>query len=418
MTGVFRSLRHPNYRLWAGGALVSNAGTWMQRTAQDWLVLTRLTHNNAAAVGLVTALQFAPQILLLPWTGLAADRLDRRKLLMLTQACMGLLAVGLGLLTISNAVRLWHVDAFALLLGCVTAFDSPVRQTFVADLVEPDDLPNAVALNSTSFNAARMIGPALAGLLIAAVGSGWVFVINAASFGAVLASLARMRLAGAAAPGAARRGRGGNLAEGLRFVMQRGDLTGLMVMLFLVATFGLNFTIFIPAMAVRVFRVGAGEYGVLSSVMAVGSVTGALLAAARGRPRVGLLVLAALAFALSAGLAALAPTFWLFGATLVLVGVSAQTLTTSTNALMQTSADPELRGRVMALVMAISLGGAPLGAPVAGWIADAFGPRWSLAMAAASGLAGAAAALYAWRAARRSGPAPRRPATLPERAAR
>src|SRR5476651_1287882 len=177
--GTFRSLNSFNYRVWAGGAIVSNIGTWMQRTAQDWLVLTQLTHHNATAVGVVMALQFGPHLLLLPFTGFAADHLDRRKLLIGTQAAMGALAFGLGILTITGLVQLWQVYAFAFLLGCVTAFDSPARHTFVAELVGEADLSNAVALNSTSFNSARMIGPAIAGALIAATGSGWVFVITA-----------------------------------------------------------------------------------------------------------------------------------------------------------------------------------------------------------------------------------------------
>src|SRR3984957_12404003 len=180
--GTFRSLNSFNYRVWAGGAIVSNIGTWMQRTAQDWLVLTQLTRHNATAVGVVMALQFGPHLLLLPFTGFAADHLDRRKLLIATQAALGGLALGLGVLTVTGWVQLWHVYVFAFLLGCVTAFDAPARHTFVSELVGEADLSNAVALNSTSFNAARMIGPAVAGLLITAVGSGWVFLLNAVSF--------------------------------------------------------------------------------------------------------------------------------------------------------------------------------------------------------------------------------------------
>jgi len=191
--GVFRALRNRNFRIWSAGALVSNLGAWVQRIAQDWLVLTQLTHHDARAVGVVTALQFAPQVLLVAWTGSAADRLDRRRLLMVTQTLMGALALGLGLLTLAGVVRAWHVYVFAFLLGCVAAFDAPARQTFVADMVGEDDLSNAVALNSTSFNASRLIGPAISGLVIAAVGSGWTFLINAGSFVAVLASLLLMR---------------------------------------------------------------------------------------------------------------------------------------------------------------------------------------------------------------------------------
>ena len=194
MKGTFRSLNSFNYRVWAGGAIVSNIGTWMQRTAQDWLVLTQLTHHNATAVGVVMALQFGPHLLLLPFTGFAADHLDRRKLLIATQAALGMLALGLGILTVAGWVQLWHVYLFAFLLGSVSAFDAPARQTFVAELVGETDLSNAVALNSTSFNAARMIGPAIAGVLIASVGTGWVFLINAASFVAVLCSLGFLRV--------------------------------------------------------------------------------------------------------------------------------------------------------------------------------------------------------------------------------
>jgi MFS family permease len=177
--GLFRSLRSFNYRVWAAGALVSNVGTWMQRTAQDWLVLTELTHHNASAVGMVMALQFAPQFLLLPWTGFAADHFNQRRLLIVTQAAMGGLALCLGFLTVAGIVQLWHVYVFAFLFGSAAAFDAPVRQTFVAELVGGDaDLPNAIALNSTSFNAARMIGPAMSGLVIASVGTGWAFLIN------------------------------------------------------------------------------------------------------------------------------------------------------------------------------------------------------------------------------------------------
>src|SRR5882757_1624584 len=242
--GTFRSLNSFNYRVWAGGAIVSNIGTWMQRTAQDWLVLTQLTHHNATAVGVVMALQFGPHLLLLPFTGFAADHLDRRRLLMGTQAVLGTLALGLGILTVAGWVQLWHVYLFAFLLGSVSAFDAPARQTFVADLVGEADLANAVALNSTSFNAARMIGPAIAGLLIASVGTGWVFLINAVSFVAVLCSLGFLRVGEFHQSKRAVRARG-SLVEGFRYVWKRPDLKAVLLMLFLIGTFGLNFPIFI-----------------------------------------------------------------------------------------------------------------------------------------------------------------------------
>ncbi|HET7834940.1 MAG TPA: MFS transporter, partial [Variovorax sp.] len=381
---TFRSLRNRNYRLWAAGALVSNVGTWMQRTAQDWLVLTHLTNHNATAVGTVMALQFGPQLVLLPFTGLAADRLNRRKLLMATQAAMGLLALGLGLLTVSGMAQLWHVYVFALLLGCVAAFDAPARQTFVAELVSETELSNAVALNSTSFNAARMVGPAVAGLVIAATGPGEAFLLNALSFVAVLTSLACLRQ-GELYPrhGAAGRSEG-SLMEGFRYVWRRPDLRALLAMLFLVATFGLNFPIFISTMSVGAFHGGPGQYGLLSSTMAIGSVTGALLAARRAQPRFGLLLVGSAVFGLGCLAAALMPNVVGFGIALVVTGAAAQTLTTSTNGMVQMSTDPALRGRVIAILLAILLGSTPIGAPVVGWVADTFGPRWAMGVAAAA----------------------------------
>ncbi|HEY0224543.1 MAG TPA: MFS transporter [Pseudolabrys sp.] len=388
MHGTFRSLNGFNYRVWAGGAIVSNVGTWMQRTAQDWLVLTQLTHNSATAVGIVMALQFAPLLLLLPITGFAADHLERRLLLIGTQVAMALLALGLGVLTVTGLVQLWHVYVFAFLLGCVAAFDMPARQMFVSELVVEADLSKAVALNSTSFNAAQMIGPAAAGILIAAVGTGWVFLINAASFVAVLGSLALLRANELHSSMRAPRTRG-SLAEGFRYVWNRPDLKTLLLMLFLIGTFGLNFQIFISTMSASVFHAGAGDYGLLTSTMAIGSVAGALLAARRSKPHFMLLFVGAAFFGLGLAVSAIAPGTWTFGLVLIVVGVSAQTFITSTNSLVQLSTEPAMRGRVMAILIAIALGGTPIGAPVVGWVADMFGPRWSLGVGAASGFAAA-----------------------------
>jgi MFS family permease len=386
--GTFRSLANYNYRLWACGAVVSNVGTWMQRVAQDWLVLTQLTHNNASAVGLVMALQFGPQMLMLPFSGFAADHFDRRRLLMTTQAAMGLCALTLGLLPVTGLVQLWHVYTIAFLHGCSAAFDAPARQTFVSDLVGEKDLSNAVALNSTSFNAARMVGPALAGLLIAGVGTGWAFLVNALSFGGVLCSLTFLHVGDLHASRRAVRAPGGFVA-GFRYVWGRPDLRAILLMLFIVGTFGMNFQIFISTMAVRVFHTDAGGYGLLASMMAVGKVTGALLAAGRDRPRIELLLSGAAIFAVGCALAAIMPSYWMFGAMLVVIGVSALTITNSTNSLMQLSTEPAMRGRVMAIRLAIAMGGTPIGAPFVGWVADQFGPRWAMGVGAMAG-AGAA----------------------------
>ncbi|MCA8234731.1 MFS transporter [Burkholderia cenocepacia] len=352
--GVFRSLRSFNYRVWAIGSLVSNIGTWIQRTAQDWLVLTQLTHHDASAVGTVMALQFGPQLLLLPWTGYAADRFDQRKLLMATQALMGALALVLGVLTVTGAVRLEHVYVFAFLFGCASAFDAPVRQTFVAELVGDRELANAVALNSTSFNAARMVGPAAAGFLIASVGTGWAFLANGLSFFAVLASLSRLREDELRTNVRANRSRG-SLLDGFRYVWRRPDLTAILVMLFLIGTFGLNFQLFISTMAASVFHVDARGFGFLSSMMAVGTISGALLAARREQPRFRHLWIGAALFGLGCTFAALAPGYWSFAA---------------------------------------ALGGTPIGAPVAGWVANHLGPRWALGVGAASGFAAALVATH------------------------
>ncbi|WP_233872925.1 MFS transporter [Paraburkholderia adhaesiva] len=394
--GVFRSLRSFNYRVWATGALVSNIGTWMQRTAQDWLVLTGLTHHSAAAVGIVMGLQFGPQLLFLPWSGYAADHFNQRKLLMATQATLGALALVLGVLTVTGVVQLWHVYVFAFLFGCTAAFDAPVRQTFVSELVADGDLSNAVALNSTSFNAARMVGPAVAGIVIASVGVGWAFLLNGISFVAVLISLTRLRTQELRVRERAHPARG-NMTAGLRYVWSRPDLKAIVIMLALIGTFGLNFPIFISTMAVRVFHTDASGYGLLSSLMAVGTVTGALFGARRSMPRFSSLLTGSIVFGTGCALAAVAPGYAWFGAALVIIGIAALTLTTTTNSLMQLSTEPAMRGRVLAIRLGVALGGTPIGAPIVGWVADHCGPRWALVVGAASGFAAAFVAIRAMR---------------------
>ena len=394
--GAFRSLRLHNYRLWATGSLVSNVGTWVQRTAQDWLVLAVLTHRSASAVGVTMALQFAPQLLLLPWTGSAADYSDQKKLLMATQATMGALATLLGLLTVSGLVRLWHVYVFAFLFGCAAAFDAPVRQVFVRQLVGDEDLHNAVTLNTMSFNVANLAGPATAGLLIAVTGTGWAFLLNGLSFLAVLVSLFLLRADELHTSTRAARTRG-SFVEGLRYVSRRSDLIAILVMLFLIGAFALNFPIFISMMAVRVFHADAQGFGLLSSVTGVGALGGAFLSARRGKPTMATLLWSSGLLGVGFTLAGFAPSYWSFAAALLVIGVAYLTFVNATNPLMQLSTEPAMRGRVMALRIGVALGGTPIGAPLVGWIADRYGSRWALGVGAASGFGAAAVAAYALR---------------------
>jgi MFS family permease len=397
---MFRSLGVVNYRLWFAGALVSNIGTWMQRTAQDWIVLTELSNHDAAAVGITMALQLGPQLLLVPWSGLIADRFDRRKLLIVTQATMALLGAGLGVIVILGVAELWHVYAFALAIGIASAIDAPARQAFVSELVSDRNLSNAVSLNSASFNAARLIGPAVAGLLTVGVGAGWVFFINAFSYIATLASLALLRRDQLHSAKRASR-EPGQLLEGFRYVAKRPDIVVIMIVVFIVGTFGFNFPIFLSTMASIEFHHGAGEFGVLSSVLAVGSLGGALLSARRDRPRISLVALFSAIFGASCALAAIMPNYLTFAVALVPVGFASIALVTTANGIVQMTTAPAMRGRVMALYLAIFLGGTPLGAPLVGWIANEFGPRWALSVGALSGLL-AAAVVIGWMLSRRN----------------
>jgi MFS family permease len=392
MNAMFRSLSTVNYRLWFAGALVSNVGTWMQRTAQDWIVLTKLSDDDAVAVGTTMALQFAPQLLLLPISGLIADRFDKRRLLMLTNLLMAALGLGLGLMTVFGVVELWHVYLFALSLGVVSAIDAPARQAFVSELVSEKNLPNAVALNSASFNGARLIGPAVAGVLTVAVGAGPVFLINAVSFAGTLVALLLLRVGELRRPPRMAR-TPGQLVEGFRYVGSRPDILTGIVIVFIVGTFGMNFPIVSSTMAHLEFHRGAGEFGLLSSVLAVGSLAGALLSARRERARMRTILLGALGFGLSCTAAALMPTFELFAASCILIGFTAITLMTTANGYVQTRTAPAMRGRVMSLYLAVFLGGTPIGAPIVGWVANEFGPRWALGVAAASGFAAAGVGL-------------------------
>ena len=399
MSPTFRSLRIRNYRLYATGGLISNIGTWMQRIAQDWLVL-ELTDNNGIALGVTTGLQFLPMLLVGPWAGSLADRYSKRKVLMFSQAFMGVVGAFLGLLVLTEVVQVWHVFVLAALLGVGASIDAPARQSFVIEMVGPDDVSNAVGLNSASFNLGRVIGPALAGFLIVLFGTGPVFLINAVSYIAVILALRAMRVADLQAAPRTSRGKG-QVREGIRYVRNRPDLMLVMVIVFFVGTFGLNFQMTSALMATEVFDKGAGEYGLLGSVLAIGSLSGALLAARRGRPRLRLVVLSAVAFGLVEIVAGLMPTYVTFIAVLIPIGLAQMTLLNAANATIQLGVDPVMRGRVMALYMAVLMGGTPFGAPLVGFVAETFGARWSLI--AGGAISAGAAILAALLLARREG---------------
>ncbi|MER8183103.1 MFS transporter [Kitasatospora sp. NPDC094015] len=394
---MFSSLRVRNYRYFFAGQIVSNSGTWMQRIAQDWLVLS-LT-GSPFAVGVTTAMQFLPMLLLGLWGGVLADRLPKRRLLVLTQAVMGLLAAALAVLTLTGGVTAYWVYLFALLLGLVTVVDNPTRQAFVSEMVGPKDLANAVSLNAANFQCARLVGPAVAGLLIAAVGSGWAFAVNALSFAAVIVGLLAMRTSELrpTAPIARERGQ---LREGLRYVRERPELMWPMVLAGFIGTFGFNFPTLLSGFAYGTFKVGPGEYGLLNTAMAVGSLAGALLAARRGTTRLRRLVGAALAFGALEVLAAFAPGYWTFAILLTLIGVFGLTFNTSVNSALQLATDPAMRGRVMGLLVLVFTGGTPIGAPLVGWVTAEYGPRVGLlACGAVSALAAGVVGLVLARAA-------------------
>jgi MFS family permease len=377
---TFAALRVRNYRLFATGSLVSNVGTWMQRVAQDWLVLT-LT-GSAGALGITTGLQFLPLVLFSPIAGVIADRYSKRKVLIVTQVALAVTAGVLGILAVTGLVTAWHVYVIAFVFGAAAAFDVPARQAFVNEMVGPDQLANAVGLNSASFNLGRVIGPAVAGLLIAWMGSGvtatgWVILLNAASYLAVIVSLTRMCTAELKPTEPVPRA-SGQLRAGLHYVRSRPDIMLVMAVVFCAGTFGLNFQMTTALMATEVYGKGAGEYGILGSILAIGSLGGSLLAARRAQSRQRLVIGAALAFGVAVMIAGLMPTYLTFAVFLPLCGFSALTMITAANAFVQMSAAPQMRGRVMALYMAIFMGGTPVGAPALGWLAEHFGARWTL----------------------------------------
>ena len=369
----WRALKHYNYRLLYPASLLSNIGTWAQRIAQDWLVM-ELTDNNSVILGLVTALQFLPSLLLSLWGGLLADRFDKRKLLFLTNLGGGLGSALMGILVITGLVQIWHVYVLAFVVGVFSAVDAPIRISFNSELVGKDDLPNAVSLNSANFNLGRLIGPATSGLLIAAFGTGPSFLINSLTYLAIMVALWRIR------EGELHRNvkpnRAASLHEAFKYVLGKRNIAIVMLTVFFATTFGLNYQIFMAVMATTVFDKGPSEFGVLGSVLAIGSFTGAVLAARLEHlRRPSVIALGAVGFGLSLTSIAFAPSFEMFALGLPLGGCIALLTLVSANSYVQTSTDPALRGRVMGIYLLIFMGGTPIGSPLIGWVADQIGIR-------------------------------------------
>lgn len=384
---MFSSLKVRNYRLFFMGQVVSNIGTWMQRIAQDWLVLS-LT-GSSTAVGFTTALQFLPMLLFGLYGGVLVDRLRKRPTLLVTQSSMAVTAIALAVLTLSGHVQVWHVYVAAFAMGLATVVDNPARQSFVSELVAPGQLQNAVSLNSANFQSARLVGPAVAGLMITGVGTGWAFLVNGLSFVAPLTGLLLMRSRDLYAVERAPRGKG-QLREGVRYVTGRPELIWPIVLVGFIGTFAFNFPVYLSAFAHGVFHAGAGAYSMFNTLMAVGSLSGALLAARRGTAKLRVLIAAAVVFGALEILAALTPSLWLFALLMIPLGLFGMTVNVTTNTSIQMTTDPAMRGRVMALYMMIFLGGSPVGAPIVGWITDTYGARVGLA---AGGAVAAVAAI-------------------------
>lgn len=378
---MFGALRVRDYRLFATGQLVTNFGTWVQRIAQDWLVLV-LTDYDPVALGLAGTLQFLPTVLFSLWAGVLADRYDKRKILMVAQTGAAACALAMCALDVTGVVTLWQVYALCVLLGVFSAFDQPVRSALVAEVVGKEHLANAVALNSSSYNLARIVGPAVAGLLILWVGTGWVFLVSGLSTAAVLVSLAKIRTTGPAPEPGTERGPSMLLA-GLRYVRERRYVLMVMVLVFFVSAFAVNFYTALPIMAANVFHRQADGYGTLFTLLAIGTLAGSLLAArrsARRTPGPRFLVVTAIGFGLAEALAGMMPNYLTCGVVLILVGLGMMTFLPTASAIVQLSVAPAMRGRVMGLYTLVFLGSNPIGAPLTGWVAAAFGDRAPLVL--------------------------------------
>jgi MFS family permease len=389
---TFAALSIPNYRRYYGGQAISLIGTWMQMTAQAWLVLS-LTHSSTA-LGVVVALQTLPVLLLAPYGGVIADRIDKRRMMIALQSAMGVQALILGVLTVTGAVRVWEIGVLAALLGLNNAFENPARQSFMMELVGPEHLRNAVSLNSVLVNVARAIGPAVAGILIASVGDGVCFLVNAASFVPVVGSLATMDRRALRPSDPMPRGRG-QLREGLRYVRGTPELAIPLLMMGAVGCLTYEFQVSLPVMASRGLHVGATGFGFMTAAMGVGAVLGGLFVAARGKTGIRPLMLAATGFGATMALAALAPSLPLELAALAFAGGASISFMSMGNSTLQLNAAASMRGRVMSLWFVAFQGSTPIGGPIVGWVMEALGARAGLGLGALTCFAVALAGLLA-----------------------
>ena len=404
---TFAALAVPNYRRYFFGQATSLVGTWMQMAAQSWLVLS-LT-GSATALGVIVGLQTLPVLLLAPYGGVIADRVDKRKLMVGLQTAMGLQALVLGVLTITGAVRMWEIGVLAVVLGLNNAFENPARQSFVLEMVGAETLRNAVSLNSVQVNVARAVGPAVAGVLIATVGIGECFLLNAASFVAVVVSLVSMERSAlrptVPAPRAA-----GQLREGLRYARGTPEIIVPLAMMALIGTLAYEFQVSLPVMARHTLHAGAEGYGFMTAAMGVGAIFGGLVVAARGRIGLRPLTLAAMAFAVALVLAALAPTLPVELVALALVGAASVSFMSGGNSTLQLAADPAMRGRVMALWFVALQGSTPIGGPLVGALIALSGARSGLGVGALACVLAAALGFWAQRRRRAvTGPGARSP---------
>jgi MFS family permease len=389
---TFAALAVPNYRRYYGGQAISLIGTWMQMTAQSWLVLT-LTHSSTA-VGLVIALQTLPVLLFTPYGGVIADRGDKRRIMVVLQSAMGVQALILGLLTVTGSVRVWEIGVLALLLGVNNAFENPARQAFVLEMVGPEHLRNAVSLNSVLVNVARTVGPAVAGILIATVGEGVCFLVHAGSFVAVVASLVTMDLTALDPSPPAPHARG-QLREGFAYVRRTPELAVPLLMMAAVGCLTYEFQVTLPVMASRGLHAGATGFGFMTAAMGTGAVVGGLALAARGKTGLLPLVIAAWSFGIAVALAALAPSLAFELAALALAGAASISFMATGNSTLQLGAEPSMRGRVMSLWFVAFQGSTPIGGPIIGWVMGVLGARAGLGIGAVTcivvGIAGLAA---------------------------